>query len=507
MGAPTISASCSQSFQGSSITYVSSINTSAIFNWTVSSTPVGAAITSGQGTPTVTVTWPSGGAGTGTVNLSVTNSCGVITATKAVTINANPTLSGASSLYVATAGNGYACSQAGATYAWSSSSTYGTIVGSTTGQTINVTSANSAGTFTLTCVVSFGACSQTLTLPVTVSCPPSVGNVFSCSLAGVTYSWSSNSTYATIVGSNTTQSINVTAAATAGSFTLTCAVTDGACTYNLTFPGSVTCPHGTIYFSYTGLKQTFAIPACISSVTIVAYGGAGGSSTDFAGGLGAEVTATVTVVGGHTLDIVVGDSGVTNDYSGGGGGGTYIWDNASTTLPLVVAGGAGGGGFSSVGNPGSITLTPTTVAGQNGAGGAGGAAGAQGATTVNGAGGGGAGWNTVNGNPAGATAFLGAGGVGEPNGFGGGAGATNTFPNSNGGYGGGGGGGYNGTSTWGGGGGGGGYNGGGGGSATSATKQYGGGGGGSGYYNGATFVSPVTATATNPNAGSVSITY
>ncbi len=259
--------------------------------------------------------------------------------------------------------------------------------------------------------------------------------------------------------------------------------------------------HGYYPFSFTGAQQTWTVPSCVTSITVIASGAAGGGSA-FGGGNGAVVTATVTVVSGHTLDIVIGGLGGTC-AGGAGGGGTFVWDNASTTNPLVVVGGGGGGGNSTSGGPGSTTLTPT-VSGTEGAGGSGGGGGTGGLATKTGPGGGGGGWSS-NGTPSSATTTTAQGGFDLANSFAGGAGATNC--NAFGGYGGGGGGGEN-TSTFeGGGGGGGGYNGGGGGSCTSNTSQFGGGGGGSGYYNGTSFVAPVTVTQTNTGNGSVIIMW
>jgi len=174
--APTITATCSQSFQGSMITYTSSVTSGASFSWIVTAS-TGTPTFTGQGTPTITVTWPSGGAGTGSVTLNVTNLCGTSTAIYPVTINANPTISGTTPISISTVGNVYTVSAAGATYAWSfTANTNGsTIVGSTTGQSVSVTAGSTAGSFTLQCIVSYGACSMTATFPVTVIiCSPTI---------------------------------------------------------------------------------------------------------------------------------------------------------------------------------------------------------------------------------------------------------------------------------------------------------------------------------------------
>jgi len=275
----------------------------------------------------------------------------------------------------------------------------------------------------------------------------------------------------------------------------------------------------TINYSYTGSIQTYVVPPCITAITITAAGGAGGPGNNpsiKSGGFGAVVTATVTVVPGHTLDIVVGDAGTGFGWGGGGGGGTFVWDATSGTYPLIAAGGGGGNGASAtplgLGQNGSTTTSANGGPPYNGAGGLLGQAGAAGTGTSYG--GAGAGWNTSVGVPSIITSNFGQGGTGEPTSFVGGAGGT-LQPGGDGGYGGGGGGGCE-TSIvlCGGGGGGGGYNGGGGGnSTTTLNNEYGGAGGGSGYYSGgspynnaANFLSPVTVSQTNTSFGYAIIT-
>jgi hypothetical protein len=166
---PTITASCAQSFQGSTITYTSSITTGVTFSWTATAT-TGVPTITGNGTSSITVTWPASGAGTGTVTLTLTNLCGSTVATQSVTIYANPTISGTTPIAINSPANIYSCSIPGATYAWSfiSNTDGSTIVGSTTAQTVSVTAGATAGSFTLQCIVSFGACSQPATYAVSV---------------------------------------------------------------------------------------------------------------------------------------------------------------------------------------------------------------------------------------------------------------------------------------------------------------------------------------------------
>ncbi len=127
-------------------------------------------------------------------------------------------------------------------------------------------------------------------------------------------------------------------------------------------------------FAATGGLQTYLVPGGICGVSLEVTGASGGASLDLSGtseqgatapgGLGAVVSAHVPVDPGTTLDIVVGQSGVTGTggtpfggtggaggYGGGGGGGLFAaggGGGASAVYdangPLVTAG-AGGGGF------------------------------------------------------------------------------------------------------------------------------------------------------------------
>src|SRR5207248_6334397 len=58
-------------------------------------------------------------------------------------------------------------------------------------------------------------------------------------------------------------------------------------------------------FSYTGGEQTFMVPAGASSVSVVAIGGSGGTSSMIAGGLGAQVSGTLSVTPGEVLYVEV----------------------------------------------------------------------------------------------------------------------------------------------------------------------------------------------------------
>jgi len=166
---PTITPSCSQSFQGSTITYTSSVTTGVTFTWIVTAT-TGTPIVTGNGTSSITVTWPSSGAGTGTVTLKLVNMCGTTTASLPVTIS-NPSITGTSTIYSSSTGNIYKASVAGATYTWSfvSNTNGSSIVGSATSQSVSISAGATAGTFALQCIISFGSCSVTVTYNVTVN--------------------------------------------------------------------------------------------------------------------------------------------------------------------------------------------------------------------------------------------------------------------------------------------------------------------------------------------------
>ncbi|MED3576119.1 HYR domain-containing protein [Cytobacillus praedii] len=290
-------------------------------------------------------------------------------------------------------------------------------------------------------------------------------------------------------------------------------------------------------FNFTGILQTFIVPANVCSVTIRAEGAQGGNFTGtpfVSGGLGASIQGDFSVTPGETLSILVGGAGVNNDTSGaGGGGGSFVWRGngfgaLNSTNLLVAAGGGGGAANGTAGGNAEIIQTAGngdsglgTAPGGGGAGGnsinggSGGAAAGAGSSNGTdgengfGAGGGGGGGSgtgdTVGDGGGGAGAGVsgtgGLGGIGNlvnVGGFGGiggtaiilggiggigGAGSGGT--GSSGGFGGGGGGGGDGDGgDDGGGGGGGGFAGGGGGGGGGTNAQGGGGGGGSSFNSG-----------------------
>ena len=204
--------------------------------------------------------------------------------------------------------------------------------------------------------------------------------------------------------------------------------------------------------------------------TIEAFGAQGGGSDTRPGGKGAHIKGDFVLIGGNTLNVLVGQSGLISTGSTpagnrGGGGGTFIWNPSDTTKPIIAAGGGGGTNVSTsslLGVPGTISTAGTFKADNTGNPGANG----------NGAAPGGAGFFTGstgddNGTPAQAILQGGEGGVGYT--------ASSHF----GGFGGGGGGGGSPSTTFASGGGGG-YSGG----AGQGTPASVGGGGGGSYNEG-----------------------
>jgi hypothetical protein len=235
-------------------------------------------------------------------------------------------------------------------------------------------------------------------------------------------------------------------------------------------------------------QYAFTVPAGVTSVSVSAVGGAGGSCNGTTGGEGAAAAGTFAVQPGEQLLVgVAGPGGTCPVGAGAGVGASGVGGGGSGGGSIFP--GAGGGGASEVGRG----LLPSYSGGGDG-------------VLVVAAGGGGAGANSQGGNADAAgqagPATTGGGAGTAPGGAAGadldggtGNGQAGTF-----GFGGGGG-----SVGQGGGGGGGGYYGGGGGAGASNGPGTSGGGGGSSFLAaGATNTSAPTPTTANP---SVIITY
>ncbi|MBM4353921.1 MAG: hypothetical protein FJ109_09015 [Deltaproteobacteria bacterium] len=121
-------------------------------------------------------------------------------------------------------------------------------------------------------------------------------------------------------------------------------------------------PHGSKTFSFTGGQQTWAVPLCVTSVTLEAWGAQGGGSDCCGGGiqddggLGGYAKGTLAVVPGETLYVYVGGKGQVAgaggwngggsgaQYGGGGGGASDVRKGGTSLNDRKLVGGAGGAG-------------------------------------------------------------------------------------------------------------------------------------------------------------------
>jgi hypothetical protein len=223
----------------------------------------------------------------------------------------------------------------------------------------------------------------------------------------------------------------------------------------LTGVGTDAWKNNTEFFNTADGIQIWTVPKS-GTYRIEAWGAQGGN----AGGLGARMRGDFVLTGGESIRIIVGQQPTIKSAgcNQGGGGGTFVWRNASTTLPLIVAGGGGGFG-NGCGQPGQ----PGTTS-ENGTGSVGAASGGNGGAP------GGAGWNSNGG-----TGLDNANNGNQRPLAGGNGGFGNTTSVGDGGFGGGSG--ASGQSCGNGGaGGGGGYSGGGGPSTNTSCQEAGGGG-------------------------------
>jgi hypothetical protein len=128
-------------------------------------------------------------------------------------------------------------------------------------------------------------------------------------------------------------------------------------------------------FSYTGASQAYRVPDGVSSLDVQAAGGQGGAATD-RGGYGAKVSATISVVPGQVVAVLVGghggpadacgaltcgDPGPGNSIGGFNGGGTNTFAGAGAGR------GSGGGGATDI-RVGSWKLSARAIVAAGGGG-------------------------------------------------------------------------------------------------------------------------------------------
>jgi hypothetical protein len=134
----------------------------------------------------------------------------------------------------------------------------------------------------------------------------------------------------------------------------------GACVLVLSAaaPTAVSAATVTETFEYTGLAQTWTVPAGVTSATFDLFGAAGGAFSTSTPAWGGRATATIPVTPGDTIEVYVGGQGrdVLDGFGAGGfnggtptgrmtGGGASDVRIGGSTLAdrAIVAGGAGGG--------------------------------------------------------------------------------------------------------------------------------------------------------------------
>jgi len=114
-------------------------------------------------------------------------------------------------------------------------------------------------------------------------------------------------------------------------------------------------------FTYTGQPQNFTVPACVSAVTVEAWGAEGAQAkccdnSFLLGGKGGYVKATVLVTPGEQLGLYVGGKGVSqgaggfngggprSTWAGGGGGATDVRKGGNALNNRIIVAGGGGAG-------------------------------------------------------------------------------------------------------------------------------------------------------------------
>jgi hypothetical protein len=118
---------------------------------------------------------------------------------------------------------------------------------------------------------------------------------------------------------------------------------------------TLACAATTVTFAYNGSMQTFTVPSGITSITIEAWGAAGGSYSN-PGGAGGYSTGILSVTPGQTLYIFVGQTpansaggfngggaGFSDTYSRGGGGASDIRVSGTALGDRVIVAAGGGG--------------------------------------------------------------------------------------------------------------------------------------------------------------------
>ena len=302
--------------------YTSSVSPaggSVSYNWSVA----GGGVIIGPNNGSSVVVDPTG-AGSFTLNLTVTRDGCQGTCSYPVTVNPGPTcvIEGPVSVCAESDGHVYTASvnpPGGAViYSWSVTGN-GTISGSSSGSSVTV-NAGSAGSYTVNLSVTRDGCVGTCSLPVTVNanptceitgpspvCAESQGNVYSASVnpagGSVTYAWSVTGN-GTISGSSSGSSVTVDAGG-AGSYTVNLNVTrdgcEGSCSLPVTVDANPTC-------EITGPNPVCALSEGLAYAATVSP--AGGSVT-----YNWSVTGNGTLSGSNTGSSIMVNAGAAGNFT------------------------------------------------------------------------------------------------------------------------------------------------------------------------------------------------
>lgn len=115
-----------------------------------------------------------------------------------------------------------------------------------------------------------------------------------------------------------------------------------------------------VRFDFTGAPETFEVPPGVLQLDVEACGAQGadgeGGTVNGVGGLGGVASATINVVDGEVLTVVVGQAGVGDNggyngggdgfsgFGGGGGGASDVRRGGTELADRIVVGSGGGGG-------------------------------------------------------------------------------------------------------------------------------------------------------------------
>ena len=149
---------------------------------------------------------------------------------------------------------------------------------------------------------------------------------------------------------------------------------------NIGFTGGVFVASGSAAFDYTGVNQTWVVPAGVTSATALLWAAGGGGSNESVGGGSGFCQATFTVTAAESITVIVGQAGIcfnsgtgnsAANYGGGGlanrrltkdfgsgGGRSAIRRSTTELLTAGAGGGAGGSGTTGGGNIGSGSGSP-----------------------------------------------------------------------------------------------------------------------------------------------------